>query len=129
MMDLKNISDFQLFGIIQNEKMDPSIRALANEEFSGRNIAMENLQKIMARHDSLFSPPKENGLSFYLKVGLIICPFFIDIYNLIAGRSLAKGNKKKWKEYLVFVCAGYLFWTIIILLYAKFCFHQSQGRP
>jgi hypothetical protein len=114
------LSDYQLYEIIQNEKLDKRIRQVANDEFNRRKLSLIQIQSLIAKHDSQFLPDKGTGLKTHFKVFLIICPFFIEIHSLFAGRMLAKGQKQKWKDYWVYICLGLLLWTIGIILYAKY---------
>lgn len=119
-MDTKHLSNYQLYEIIQNDKIDFNIRNLANVEFINRKLSLEEVQLIIAKHDLQFKPEMENGLKLSYKLILILFPFFFYIHSLIAGRILAEGNKIKWKEYWKYICFGYLLWTLIVILFSKY---------
>jgi hypothetical protein len=119
-MDCTTLSDYQLYEIIQNGNLDKAIRQVANDEFNKRKLSLDQIQGLIAKHDSQYSPDKDKGLKTSYKLLLIVCPFFIEIHSLFAGRMLAKGQKQKWKDYWMYICLGFLTWTIGIILYAKY---------
>lgn len=100
--------------------MDQSIRETANKEFNKRKLSIDQLKQLIAKHDSQFSPDKEEGLRIQYKILLIIFPLFVEIHSLFAGRMLAKGKKRKWKDYWIYMCMGFLIWTVAIVLFAKY---------
>ena len=125
-MDSSNLFDYQLYEIIQNEKLTPAIRQAANEEFNRRKLSLSQIRKLIARHDTQFPPKKEEGLKIQYKILLVICPIFIVIHGLIAGRMLAMGEKQKWKEYWIYICLGYITWTVAIILFAKYFLFRGE---
>ncbi len=114
------MTDYQLYEISQNSKLDNDIRKLANNEFNSRKISVDEIQKIVLRHEAQFQPDIEDGLKFQYIILLVLFPFFIPIQSVFAGKWLAKGHKRKWKDYWFYLSVGYLFWTIIILFLAKY---------
>lgn len=126
-MDCTSLSDYQLYEIIQNSKLDQRIRQTANDEFNKRKLSLEEVQKLILKHDSHFVPEKREGLKFKYRLLLIICPFLIEIHSLIAGRMLAKGQKSKWKDYWIYICLGYLLWTVGIILFAKYYLFRDHA--
>lgn len=119
-MDLSGVTNYQLYVIIQNTRLDSSIRKLANDEFNNRNLSLDEIQKIVSRHDAQFLPDKNDSLKLQYKILLILFPFFIPIQSVFAGKWLASGHKRKWKDYWFYLSLGYLFWTIIVILIAKY---------
>lgn len=119
-MDLSNLTDYQLYEIIQNSKLDNDIRKLANNEFNKRKLSIDQIQEIIARHDTQFQPAKDEPLKIQYKLLLIIFPFFIPIQSAFSGKWLAKGQKRKWKDYWFYLSLGYLFWTIAVILFSKY---------
>jgi len=119
-MNVTGLSNYQLYSLIQNDRLDPSIRKLANAEFENRKLTLDQIQEIVKQHDLQFKPDKDEGLSLANKVFLIIVPAFFTIQVLIAGRYLAKNERKKWKDFLFYISIGYLLWTIGIILVLRF---------
>ena len=115
-----NLTDYQLFELKRNESLDKAIRKAAAAELERRKLAPEQVQHLVSKYDARFPSNKNEGLPVYFKIFLIICPFFIEVYSLFAGRMLAKGQQRKWKDYLLYICIGYMFWTVCILLYANY---------
>ena len=118
-MDISNLSDYQLYELIQNPKMDAEVRRLANIEFDRRRLTLEQIQGIISKHDLQFKPEPAKGLKSEHKLLLILFPFLIPIQSVIAAKFLAKGEKKKWKDYWLYLCLGYLTWTILIITFFK----------
>jgi hypothetical protein len=125
-MDCTTLSDYQLYEIIQNANLDQAIRQLANDEFNNRKLSLDEIQGLITKYDSKFLPDKDIGLNTYYKILLVICPFFIVIHSLFAGRMLAKGQKQKWKDYWIYICLGFSTWTIGIILYAKYFLFKAD---
>jgi len=119
-MDLKRLTDYQLFEIIQNQKLDSQLRALANDEFNLGRLSNEQIAEIIRRHDSLFRPDHKDPLSIKFKLLALVVPFFWVVHVLVSSRFLAVGAKRKWNEYWLFFCIGLLIWTIIVILIGKF---------
>ena len=126
-MDCTSLSDYQLYEIIQNGNLDQRIRQIANDEFNKRKLSLEEIQQLILKHDSQFVPEKEDGLNLKYCLLLIICPFFIEIHSLTAGRMLAKGQKSKWRDYWIYICLGFLLWTIGIILFAKYFLFRGHA--
>jgi hypothetical protein len=118
-MNPSNLTNYQLYEIIQNSQLDKRIRDIANEEFNNRKLSIDQIQQIIARHDSLFKKTEES-LSLKYKTLLVIFPFFIPIQSINAAKFLANGQKRKWKEYWFYISLGYLLWTVLIILFFRF---------
>ena len=127
-MNLSNLADYQLYEIIQNPKSDKDIKKLANDEFTNRKLSVDQIQKIISIHDAQFRPENDQALELKYKLILILFPFFIPIQSVFAGRWLAKGQKRKWKDYWFYLSLGYLFWTIIIILFARYFFFDTPTK-
>jgi hypothetical protein len=73
-------------------------------------LSTDKINHIIALHDSRFKPDVQ-GLQFWVKFLLILLPLF-PIQIFFAGQFLARGEKKKWKEYWFFfplvICFGQL---------------------
>jgi hypothetical protein len=119
-MNLSSLTNYQLYEIIQNSKLDSGIRKLANDEFNSRRLSIDEIQKIVSRRDAHFLPEKNESLKLQYKILLILFPFVIPIQSVFAGKWLASGHKRKWKDYWFYLSLGYLFWTITIILIAKY---------
>lgn len=115
-----SLSNYQLYELSRNEKLDPDIKALANSILNERNLDNKRIRELEAKHDLLFLPKSEQGLELYQKILLVVCPVFIVIHSLIAGRLFAKGQIQKWKDYWFYLSIGFLVWTVVVLFYAKF---------
>jgi len=118
-MNFSELSNYQLYEIIQNSNLDKDTRNAANIEFNNRNLSIDKIKQIIAFHDSQFKPDVK-GLETWHKLTLILFPFLIPIHSIIAGKLLAKVQKKSWKEYWFFLSMGYLFWTILIILFFRY---------
>ena len=46
--------------IIQNSQLDKQIRDIANEEFNNRKLSIDQIQQIIAQHDSHFKKTEES---------------------------------------------------------------------
>ena len=124
-MDSSKLTNSHLYEIIQNSQLDKKIRDIANEEFNNRKLSIDQIQQIIAQHDSHFKKTEES-LSLKYKAVLVLFPFFIPIQSINATKFLANGQKRKWKEYWFYISLGYLLWTVVIILFFRlFCFQQE----
>jgi hypothetical protein len=118
-MHLKELSNYQLYEIIQNQKLDKNILKAANVEFNLRNLSSDEIQEIIIKHDSLYQPGKDEPLNIKYKMLALVVPFVWIVHLLMTSRYLARGQKRKWKEYWMFFCLGLLLWTIAIILIGR----------
>lgn len=119
-MDVNQLTNYQLYEIIQNQKLDKQIRTAANDEFNLRKIDTGEIQEIINKHDSLFQPDKSEPLGVKYKILALTIPFFWVIHVLMTSRYLARGQKRKWNEYWLFFCIGLVIWTIAIVIIGKY---------
>jgi hypothetical protein len=125
-MNFSQLSNYQLFEIIQNTSLDSSIREDANTEFDGRKIPVDEINQLISKHDSLYKPDRETGLDIKYKFILVVFPFFIFLHNIIAAVILDKGKEYKFKQYWFYLALGYLLWTVIVILYAKYFLFKTE---
>lgn len=118
-MNISKLTDYQLYVIIQNTRLDKNILTLANNEFNRRNLDTTQLKEIKAQYESQLKLPEQKSLQLKTKIFLIIFPFFLPLQSIFAGKFLTKGEKRKWKEYWLYISIGYLVWTIIIICIAR----------
>ena len=119
------LSNYQLYELVRNKNLDVDIRLIANTIFEKRGLSINAIHELEEKHNSQFKFKDPIGLEAYQKIILIVCPAFIVIHNLIAGRLYAKGKIQKWKDYWFYFCLGCILWTIVIVLYAKFVLFKS----
>jgi uncharacterized membrane protein len=118
-MNLTNLTNQQLYEVIQNEDLDKGIRRIANDELNCRKLDVEQIKQLIAHHDLNFKP-KSEPLETKYKMFVLLFPFFIPIQSVFAGKWLANGHKRKWKEYWLYLSLGYLLWTIIVMIIARY---------
>jgi len=119
-MNLSKLTDYQLYELIQNSKLDKDLRNLANSEFNNRKLGIEKIQEIVQRHDTQFEPEKDEPLNAEYKILILLFPLVIPIQSLFATKWLAIGQKRKWKEYWFYLTLGYFIWTILIIAFSKY---------
>src|ERR1700761_6576234 len=102
-MNVDELSNSQLYALIQNEKLEASIRKVANEEFTRRKLTIEQIQEIVSQFDSHYKPAEQKGLDLANKILLVVVPAVFTIQMLNAARYLAEGQKRKWKDFWLFV--------------------------
>lgn len=119
-MDYSKLSNYQLFELIQNHKLNPSLRTAANREFEKRNISLAEKKEIISKHEALFTPEKKKTLSDTFKTLLVIFPFPFTIY--IAYLHYTKGivHKQEQKECWKFYTIGFVLWSILLCAYFLF---------
>ncbi len=128
-MNISNLTDYQLYELIQNSKLDKDLRNLAKIEFNNRKLGIEKIQEIVQRHNAKFKPKKDEPLKAEYKLLIIIFPFLIPIQSLFATKWLAQGQKQKWKDYWLYLSLGYFLWSIFVIVFAKYClFNNATTR-
>ena len=125
-MNLKELTNYQLYEIIQNQKLDRQLRTAANDEFNVRKLSDSEIQEIISKHDSLFHQDKNEPLSVRYKILAVTIPFFWVVHVLSTSRYLARGQKRKWNQYWLFFCIGLVSWTIAIILFARYFWPDSK---
>lgn len=124
-MNLKELTDYQLYALFQNKKLDSAITKLANEEFKARELSSQQIHQIVTRHDAQFQPEKHEPLSLAHKIFLIVFPFLTIIQAIVAGKYLANNKQRKWKDFWLYICVGYLAWTVGIIITVRLL--RKQG--
>jgi uncharacterized DUF497 family protein len=119
-MDYSKLSNYQLFELIQNEKLNQSIRVEANTEFEKRNISLEEKKEIISKHDAVFVPDKGETLSEEFKILILAFPFPFLLYIRHINRTYGVIGKKEWKVFWKNIYLGLAAWTIGFLIIAKF---------
>jgi hypothetical protein len=126
-MDLSRLSNYQLFEIIQNTSLGSNIRKDANAEFDRRKISVDEINQLISTHDSLYKPDRETDLDIKYKVILVVFPFFIFLHNIIAAVILDKRKEYKFKQYWFYLAVGYLLWTVIVILFARYFLFKTES--
>ena len=126
-MNLSQLTNYQLFEIIQNTAIDRDIRKNADTEFNKRKISIDEISELVSIHDSLYKPEKESGLALKYKILLVLFPFFIVIHNIIAALILDKGKQYKFRQYWFYITLGYLLWTLLVILFAKYYLFRGES--
>jgi hypothetical protein len=71
-MDLQALKSSQLYALLQNEKLDQSIRDMANAEMNRRKLSTGELEEIVHEYDLNFKPEKEEGLRGEQKIIILL---------------------------------------------------------
>ena len=125
-MDTSQLTDYQLYEIIQDKKLHNHIRIVANKEFNKRNLSINDLREIVLRHESLYNKVEEKALPWQYRILLIICPFILPLHTIIASRFLTGNANRKWKAYWLYICFGFVVWTIALLAFSRFIFSSKN---
>jgi hypothetical protein len=124
-MSLKQLSNFQLYEIIQNPRIDKSIKAFAKQEFDLRELTNEEIEEITGQHNAVYPSRKTEPLNIGYKILAMLIPFFWVIHVVITSRYPSRGQKRKWNEYWLFFCIGLLLWTIGFVIFARLTIKQG----
>lgn len=123
-MNCSNLSNFQLYGLIQNVKLDNEIRTLAKNEFESRDLNESIKQDLVQKYDGLFLKKENDSLRLRYKIIAIAFPFWVPLQAIIISKWLSNGNKENWKVYWKYIIIGNVLWTAIVILYGRFLFTQ-----
>jgi hypothetical protein len=126
-MNLSQLSNYQLFEVIQNTSLDSSLRKVADAELNKRQLSVDEINQLISRHDSLYKIDKETGLAMKYKILLIVFPFFIFLHNIISALILDKRKEYKFKQYWFYLGIGYLLWTVLVILFARVYLFKKES--
>ncbi|PSK94952.1 hypothetical protein [Taibaiella chishuiensis] len=116
---MQQISNRQLYALLQNERLESSLRLHVQWLWDQRRITTAEEQQLAAQYRSLFLPAtalKKRYILLALVFPFVVQLFFIQAF--ISARLLACGNRKKWYPYWRAVCAGYLLYLALLLTLA-----------
>ena len=116
--DYTLISDEQLYALSQNRRLNREFRMFAQKELDNRRLTKEKWSELKNIYEAK-RPQRLKALPNHWKIVLILLPFFILIYNIVASIMLDKGYERIWKQYWLYVSIGFLFYTILLLLFSK----------
>ena len=85
-MGISKLTDYQLYELIQNLKLDKDLRNLANIEFDNRKLGIDKIQEIVKRNDTQFKPEKDEPLRTEYKFLIILLPVVIPIQSLFSTK-------------------------------------------
>ena len=119
-MDTSQLTDYQLYEIIQDKKLHNHIRIVANKEFNKRNLSINDLREIVMRHESLSNKEEEKPLAWQYKLLLIICPFILPLDSIISRRFFSGKLNLKWKTYWLYICSGVILWSIVLFAFFRY---------
>ena len=115
-LNTSGLSDYQLFQLSKNYKLDKSIRFAADEEMKRRNLDEEYLQKI-----SIIKEADTNSKPIQIpnKYLLMLFPFTWIVHVVVSKKFPAEEARIKQNEYLIFFMIGCVAWTFIIILLSR----------
>ncbi len=125
--DMDELSIQSLY-VLMIESSDGNIKRLAREEFMRREMTIAQIDEIALWYEKPIVPTwvVKDRLSLEMKVILLAIPGFIlflpvfHLFHLFEATDpytyLSKGHKKKWKSYWRYASAGFLLWTVILIV-------------
>ena len=107
MNTIEKLTDKQLINLFQNQKIDSELKKSIISEIDRRD-----LEKIT---------PKNQEIDFETKISILFTSLFSFKKHLEkSSKLLIQGNKKAYKQYWRFFIYGIIFYTIILLIAAKY---------
>ena len=116
-MNVKDLSDFQLFSLVMDKSLPSETRGDVEEEFEKRDFSLIELDKLSLQFETLSEQKEQEGLTLARKIFIVLIPLFSPLQAIIANRYL---SKSKSKQHWNFMILGYLFWFVILLLLGKY---------
>lgn len=116
-MDVSKLSDYQLFELSRNKKLDPAITQLAGKELKGRQLTEEQMGLLLLKRDRLFKENEPVSLQQSQKIVLMIFPLFRLLPGFVSSLDLPRN--RTWKGFWRYVCVGYVIWIIGIYLLVR----------
>jgi hypothetical protein len=130
-MQPDKLSNYQLYALLQDKNVQKNIRIHLQEEFTKRNITKDELALIEMDWVSKSIPaPTISKASLLLKIIIIFAPvllvrmapfaWVLAIQVSLATYLVLKISRLKWRYYWVLIFSGYIFWSIIVVVFAKY---------
>lgn len=109
---IENLTDEQLINLFQNQMIDVELKKSIISEIDKRD-----LDKIVL---------KNQGIDNKTKVKIIFTSYFLFKSHIEkSSLLLSQGNKKGYKQYWTFFIYGIIFYTIILLIVAKYLINPN----
>ena len=119
-MNADKLSNYQLFKIIGNKRLDSEIRIVAKTELNVRRLSSEEIETLINTTASKYSNADKESLSIIYKLIAMLIPFLWVVHILLTSRYLAHGKVKKWNEYWRYFCLGLVVWAMIAILIGRY---------
>ena len=115
-MDTRALSDYQLFELSRNPKLDPDIRELANTELGHRQLSDEQMGLLLLKRERLFRENAPVSLTQAHKLMLVVFPFYRRYHRFIPGQpGQYLAQDRTWKSFWRYVCIGYVVWLVAFI--------------
>lgn len=115
-VDSKKLSDTQLYALLRDEDLTAEIAEVVRKEFEDRNFSVQQLDALSLNWEQSMSPKNEKPLKPWVKVLIVLFPFFIPIHALIANLHIYKGEKRKWKNHWQLLVWSYALWIAVLII-------------
>src|SRR5258707_8693864 len=115
-MSVTFLSNGQLYALLRNKRLADSIHNEVKEELDRRNLSPEDREVLKRQYETLYPPTDGPGLSVPEKLFLILIPALFTVQILRATRDLASNQRRRWKDFWLYVSIGYFVWTVAIIL-------------
>ena len=113
MENLQQLSDNQLIHLFQNNKIDKELKALIISEIDRRDLKTEG--------------KKISQLDIQTKIKILFTSYFSYKQHLEKSSQLiANGDRKGYKLYWRYFIYGIAFYTVLLLLVAKYFLNQNH---
>ncbi|TCD04604.1 hypothetical protein EZ449_16780 [Pedobacter frigidisoli] len=120
-MEIEKLTDQELFNIINGDiSLDGSTSNVIKKEFMKRDFSIEKLDELGINYEVLKRARNNIGLTVKEKIVIILFPFMPPIQAILANKQLLKNNKSGWAQHWDYVLVGFSFWTITVILIARF---------
>lgn len=128
-MNTSLLSDFQIYALSQNHKLNKEIRSSIQLEFVKRNFSDKEVEDLQKRYGNIVKVDDTNGLKTIYKLLLLAFPLiFVQYLNIIfvaiAANLLGKGKNKMYKDYWLYLMLGIVMWVVV---FAIACLAFSDG--
>jgi hypothetical protein len=114
-MNTSLLTNHQLFTLSKNRKLTKEIRFAVKEESKQRGTTLLELEEMELNYNYKRKNAQDK-LELHWKFLVLIFPFVIVVHNIVTAWLLDKGYDRKFRQYWLFVTAGLLIDTIILLV-------------
>lgn len=112
-------SNYQLYVLIRNKKLQPAIRRAAQALWDARHVNEAEQQQLKKRWDNFSRPEQDRPMKMKFRLLVLFFPFAPEtgiLQAFISSCLLAYGHRKKWRNYWNAVMLGHLLWLIALTL-------------
>jgi len=124
-MNASSLSNFQVYALLKNSKLNKEIKNSVQTEFNSRNLSADEIEALKTKYDNTVLVDKTSRLNPIHKTllvvfsSLIIVQYINIVFCVLATYILGTGKIKIHEEYWLYLKTGIIIWSIILIILYK----------